>query len=635
MAIDLASSSTSNGYQKVSNFLLLCSAATDFYNSEFNSSDASENKLSNSVKKTVKKSTCALTFDDIRYLPIKSLIDKFSEMTSDELTKKYSYKCLLLPEKCTMTFKSFGNEKKACEKIKSHLISHVNQLISEQEANNNVSDLIFVPRSPTSSSRQTEKNSKKSVKKHRIRLHLPKKADPSLSRKNVFKTSRKEKNAELNEKKLKRKLHSSKKPVAEIKNGVSKDKTKLYTSVYLPKEGSSKDFLDDNYQSDEKPMEKWSGEYAEDEEVEFCSNYSKHLKDIFFSNDAAKEKLSESDSELVYDLDECENIPEKNNLSTFTSSSNFEQSYIFLQDHNYASYEEVKDSKPSSTTVKYEDPYLLSLLGKPKSTLVIMSPPFPHVHIPCGFHLAEIIEIDKVECFCGAEECSRFSKRPSAPSIVKNEMEEMETDEPMSDSEEKYSSAFYKMNGASSSVLECVDNIVNNKPSSSCVPKNEISANENDENVNMQKVERELALMYIAKLHSKGKKKIADSLICQICRDKTFTAQATLIHHYRSHAGIKPYICEICSAKFTRQHSLNYHMLIHENRSRFTCGFCGRTFRHPSHYKEHLRRHTGETPFHCTDCNMHFKTRNTFKRHLKTRHGKLLTVGGIEDLNNE
>jgi len=142
--------------------------------------------------------------------------------------------------------------------------------------------------------------------------------------------------------------------------------------------------------------------------------------------------------------------------------------------------------------------------------------------------------------------------------------------------------------------------------------------------------ERDLALQYIAELKQQ-RGSGADSLHCKICTPvRTFTAPTTLLSHYRSHAGIKPYECRRCGAVFTRQHSLNYHMLIHANLSRFTCPDCHRQFRHPSHYKEHRRRHTGEAPYECSDCMQRFRTRNSYKRHLMTRHGKLLTsTGGL------
>lgn len=150
--------------------------------------------------------------------------------------------------------------------------------------------------------------------------------------------------------------------------------------------------------------------------------------------------------------------------------------------------------------------------------------------------------------------------------------------------------------------------------------------------IGQSKAEKEMAIRLINAIKTKGSAaglQSLDTLECRICRPpRCFTAPTTLMSHYRSHAGIKPYECRICRAAFTRQHSLNYHMLIHSNQTRFTCHDCGRKFRHPSHFKEHRRRHTGESPFECSDCLLRFKTRNTYKRHLKTRHGKVLTTSG-------
>ncbi|KAK7103177.1 hypothetical protein V1264_018136 [Littorina saxatilis] len=147
--------------------------------------------------------------------------------------------------------------------------------------------------------------------------------------------------------------------------------------------------------------------------------------------------------------------------------------------------------------------------------------------------------------------------------------------------------------------------------------------------------EKRSALKYIRELKQRKKDEKIE-YVCKICKEgKKFTAGATLIYHYRSHAGIKPFECSDCGQKFTRQHSKNYHMMIHRNESRFVCKDCGKRFRHPSHYNEHKRKHTGETPYECEDCKMKFKTRNTYKRHLKTRHGKLLTARGIKRMSRE
>ncbi|KAB7505879.1 Zinc finger Y-chromosomal protein, partial [Armadillidium nasatum] len=146
--------------------------------------------------------------------------------------------------------------------------------------------------------------------------------------------------------------------------------------------------------------------------------------------------------------------------------------------------------------------------------------------------------------------------------------------------------------------------------------------------IGQSKSERERALNFIEKIKSQPNIQL-ENLECDICDPpRVFTAAATLLSHYKSHAGIRPYVCVFCGSVFTRQHSLNYHYLIHLNQTRFTCVDCGRKFRHPSHFKEHRRRHTGESPFECTDCFMRFKTRNTYKRHLRTRHGKKLTTQG-------
>ncbi|OXU17746.1 hypothetical protein TSAR_006670 [Trichomalopsis sarcophagae] len=146
--------------------------------------------------------------------------------------------------------------------------------------------------------------------------------------------------------------------------------------------------------------------------------------------------------------------------------------------------------------------------------------------------------------------------------------------------------------------------------------------------IGTSKEEREMALILIEKIRKKGNP-TGNNLQCRICDPpRSFTAPTTLVSHYRSHAGIKPYECRICRAVFTRRHSLKYHMLIHQNQTRFTCADCGKKFRHPSHFREHRRRHTGEAPFGCEDCGQRFKTRNTYKRHLKTRHGKVLTITG-------
>ena len=98
-------------------------------------------------------------------------------------------------------------------------------------------------------------------------------------------------------------------------------------------------------------------------------------------------------------------------------------------------------------------------------------------------------------------------------------------------------------------------------------------------------------MKYIREL--RGRKRADEPLICKICRNKAFTANATLLYHYRSHAGwthidrimtrnctavvvvtvvvvtvvvviICSLICKICRNKaFTANATLLYHYCNH------------------------------------------------------------------------
>ena len=103
--------------------------------------------------------------------------------------------------------------------------------------------------------------------------------------------------------------------------------------------------------------------------------------------------------------------------------------------------------------------------------------------------------------------------------------------------------------------------------------------------------DKQLAERAIQDLQARGAS--TDDLTCTLCdSSKTFTAFSSLLYHYRSHAGQKPFKCEQCQATFTRKHSLKYHILsIHEKKSRFNCPHCNKEFGHPTHFKKHIKKH--------------------------------------------
>lgn len=246
---------------------------------------------------------------------------------------------------------------------------------------------------------------------------------------------------------------------------------------------------------------------------------------------------------------------------------------------------------------------------------VIATPAFPYVYVPLLPNTSSVVEVTTPSGSCSSGPARKRTPSPVMPSSEDDDEDEDEDDD--EEEEEHDRPQQQQQQQPQQPVPKGRARLLGRRGATAQVAETSF--------------ERRLALKHIKALRSKRRDE-RGPLVCKICKTKVFTAQATLMYHYRSHAGIKPFNCKICEATFTRQHSLNYHMLIHNNKSRFACEDCGRHFRHPSHFKEHLRRHTGETPYQCTDCNQRFKTRNTYKRHLKTRHGKILTAQGILSL---
>lgn len=122
--------------------------------------------------------------------------------------------------------------------------------------------------------------------------------------------------------------------------------------------------------------------------------------------------------------------------------------------------------------------------------------------------------------------------------------------------------------------------------------------------------DKRLALNAMEELRSRGA--TTDDLICRLCSPaRPFTAYSTLLTHYRSHAGLRPFECSLCGATFTRQHSLNYHLMTHANQTRFTCPHCNRKFRHPTHFKVSASLPLTESHYY----HVHFRStsRNTEK----------------------
>ncbi|GFS96559.1 protein krueppel [Trichonephila clavipes] len=308
-----------------------------------------------------------------------------------------------------------------------------------------------------------------------------------------------------------------------------------------------------------------------------------------------------------------------------------------VHDHNYTVFppkggtKRNKASTGKSDKIDTEKVTLQRVLPQ----FIIPTPPFPYVHGSSDIQVAAKCEIRH-----NGEPVNYIREITVDPELYSNSVISSVHAKKQNLSRRKRTSRSSNKVNVTGSVLECVENRVDIKL---CQPSTSKGINftldnnfENSENLQKTNpIKRKAEELIVSLTLSKKKKSYPKVLSCEICKDKSFTTPNSLLYHYRSHAGIKPFQCPKCNATFTRHHSLKYHLLVHSNENNYTCDYCKREFRHLSHYKEHLRRHTGETPYCCPECKKRFVTRNSYKRHMLDLHNKVLTKHGINDLNSD
>ncbi|XP_055957111.1 B-cell lymphoma 6 protein homolog isoform X2 [Patella vulgata] len=558
-----------------------------------------ESKMPKKLTKRSIQSLEVLNLDQIQALSDKAVISLFADISSNEMTKNFTFKCYLMPEKCKETYTSFGNESRARAKMRDHLLSHIARLIDEANDPDRLEPFFFtaVP---------------VNVRKKRIAEANKK------SRSNQQSTS--SSGSPTNKKKIKKGikftcLKSSKKKISQssqeddsdsvivavkfVSNNVDDVKE---NAMHITKSRTIQT-ITPNKANSPKLLANKSSNLATADTEKSNTNYTSKNKPVAESSDYStgdRERRIEENEQFIIDLlnrtqphhDHCYTtiFGKKRGIETISLNTADEE------DGN--SKKEVTNNE---ITTYSRSGKLEPILSLPAVRSTIDMP------MVCGEEVVGNSLSDDEDKHDGLKP---YPPMPKSNPAKKGRISVPEENISYSDGDDESSSPRKKRK-----LQTTVD-----------------STNIGDKDATVW--ETKMALKCIRELKAR-KKDDRVPLVCKICKDKTFTASATLMYHYRSHAGIKPFICLICNTTFTRQHSLNYHMLIHNNQSRFTCKDCGRKFRHPSHFKEHLRRHTGETPFECTDCPLKFKTRNTYKRHLKTRHGKLLTAGGIYLLSKE
>lgn len=102
---------------------------------------------------------------------------------------------------------------------------------------------------------------------------------------------------------------------------------------------------------------------------------------------------------------------------------------------------------------------------------------------------------------------------------------------------------------------------------------------------------------------------------CTLCT-KTFISSAHLNLHLASHVKERKFRCNVCGKFFQQSAHLIVHKAIHSGDRPFKCPECGKTFGRASHLKTHRRLHTGEKPFKCSYCDKAFTQKAGLLSHL-------------------
>ncbi|XP_038157031.1 zinc finger protein 271-like [Cyprinodon tularosa] len=109
---------------------------------------------------------------------------------------------------------------------------------------------------------------------------------------------------------------------------------------------------------------------------------------------------------------------------------------------------------------------------------------------------------------------------------------------------------------------------------------------------------------------------------CVIC-GKTFRHKGNLVRHVEKHADCQENLCGVCGKRLKASEDLSEHLSSHRDSvcTSRTCNVCGKMFQN---IETHLRSHTGVKPYSCDICSRSFPRAAALKRHKKIHStGKL------------
>jgi general transcription factor IIIA len=134
---------------------------------------------------------------------------------------------------------------------------------------------------------------------------------------------------------------------------------------------------------------------------------------------------------------------------------------------------------------------------------------------------------------------------------------------------------------------------------------------------------------------SPGRKKFPSELKTIKCTvegcPKTFNRPARLASHLRSHANVRPFVCNFdgCDKSYIEEKHLKQHVKgSHTHERSYHCDWegCSKSFLTATRLRRHKLAHEGHDRFRCTTyppCNETFRKHQTLQRHIRSEHLEL------------